>query len=1268
MKSVKKYFLLRSAGAFLFLAALFYIVFLVRYNYNYGLLKNHAEEDVANHSKLLQNRVYNIISDLMILSKSEEILEFSSAGRRHNKQKAAQNIFRFLQYKNIYDQIRFIDNNGLEQIRINYNYGGTAIIENHKLQDKSDRYYFKESIILNKNEIYISPMDLNIENREIEKPLKPVLRIATVIFDKNDNKKGILIINVLADYILKSLNSHGKEESDIHSLINAEGYWLKSDLKEKEWGFMYADKKDVKFQKEFPEEWEKITSLKEATIETENGIFVFKKIYPVQFMADLQKNKAVSIDHKAHEYHWYLISRVPILKLSEKSKSIRNELILIFIIVYLIILLFNYLMTKHQEKERLFEEKYALHVKQTPLGVIQWDHDFKVLEWNPAAEEIFGFSKEEAMGRHPTEIILPENVKDDAVDEIWQALIEQKGGSRSTNNNLTKDGRTITCEWYNTTLVNNEGKVVGVASIVQDITEKEINREELELYRQMIEKTADPVFMIDDDDNCRMTFVNEAAVKHFGAPREEILTWRIPDWDPNFTYEKLPEHVKEIKSIKNLTIESLHRKKSGEIVPVEISINYILYHGRICHFGYFRNISQRKQSEEDLKTAQTQLTEINNAFLTFTHNHEDNMNKITALAGNLLGGVCALYNRISDGMLCSLGTWNAPPDYNPFDKPEGHICYDVIQQKREGVFLIRDLQNTSYAKTDPNVAPYKLETYAGHAVKRYGETVGSLCVVFERDVQLTNNQTEILGILASAIGLEEERMQDDAQLVNARMAAENANRAKSEFLANMSHEIRTPMNAIMGFTSLLSEHIIEEKQKSYLNSVQLASKTLLKLINDILDLSKIEAGALSIEKNNFNVHDLFSEMKIIFSQKTSEKNIDFILEIEKDLPTAIVQDEIRLRQILLNLLGNAIKFTDRGHVKLSVAKEYVDDDESMLNLKFSVEDSGIGIREEDQKAVFDAFLQSKEQSHSKYGGTGLGLTITKRLVEMMDGSISMQSTPGKGTTFSVLIKNVAVAAFETESKQRKEKTPNYVFEKANILVVDDILENRELIKGYLEKYGFEIFEAENGKEAVDFAEKFSPDLIFMDMRMPVMDGHQAVKILKENEKTRQIPIVVLTASVVKSEQSQIREICEGYLRKPIHKKDLIEETAKYLSNRIEETKPASEKEDAVSNFEKYIIGDKSFDVAWQNNDLKSELLRQIEQEIEPEGKNLSDASSISDFREFSEKIKEMNKRYENKHLIYFADKLDFHVNKYDVSGLLETLKAIPLVIDRIKTS
>jgi PAS domain S-box-containing protein len=364
------------------------------------------------------------------------------------------------------------------------------------------------------------------------------------------------------------------------------------------------------------------------------------------------------------------------------------------------------------------------------------------------------------------------------------------------------------------------------------------------------------------------------------------------------------------------------------------------------------------------------------------------------------------------------------------------------------------------------------------------------------------------GILCSVTNISELKETEQA-LVTAKEIAESANRAKSEFIANMSHEIRTPMNAVIGFSDILAAEVTDKKQKSHLNSIQTAGKSLLTLINDILDLSKIEAGRLDIQYEPINPRIIFTELQQVFSQSMAENNLKFIVDIDETLPPALFLDETRLRQVLFNLIGNAIKFTERGYVKLCVKNVYTKD--SYIDLIIAVEDSGIGIPTEQQALIFESFKQQDGQSTRKYGGTGLGLAITKRLVEMMNGQISVKSNPGKGSRFEIALHDVKVAvAMPAAVQDNSFDSNNIIFEKVLILVVDDIESNRNLIKEYLSRVNFEVVSAENGQEALLFVEEYHPALILMDIRMPKMDGYEATKRLKDNPNTVEIPVIALT--------------------------------------------------------------------------------------------------------------------------------------------------------------
>jgi len=394
------------------------------------------------------------------------------------------------------------------------------------------------------------------------------------------------------------------------------------------------------------------------------------------------------------------------------------------------------------------------------------------------------------------------------------------------------------------------------------------------------------------------------------------------------------------------------------------------------------------------------------------------------------------------------------------------------------------------------------------------------------------------------------RKRAEAELQKAIEAAEAANRAKSEFLANMSHEIRTPMNAILGFAELLKGLVKDGREQSYVQAISSSGQTLLALINDILDLSKIEAGKLNLEYDALDIGVILRDVQHIFSQKAEQKGLDLRLEISSDMPPALLLDEVRLRQILFNVVGNAIKFTERGFVEMRAYIDRANSGPETVELVLEVRDSGIGISEDEQQRIFEAFLQQAGQSARKFGGTGLGLAITKRLVEIMHGRISITSERGRGSLFRFAfpgIKKVNLPANRQAVSEQAYDLGDLI--QSKVLVADDIVMNRDLIRAFFFGTDHQLIEAANGREAIDLAKLERPDIILMDVRMPVMDGVQATRILKGDEELRKIPVIVITASAMQSEESSLKAICDGFLRKPISRSDLAGQMRNFLPAR-----------------------------------------------------------------------------------------------------------------------
>lgn len=380
--------------------------------------------------------------------------------------------------------------------------------------------------------------------------------------------------------------------------------------------------------------------------------------------------------------------------------------------------------------------------------------------------------------------------------------------------------------------------------------------------------------------------------------------------------------------------------------------------------------------------------------------------------------------------------------------------------------------------------------------------------------------------------------------------ADEANQAKSIFLANMSHEIRTPMNAVMGYTELLSASVQDKKQKSYLSSIRAGSKALLTLINDILDLSKVEAGKLHIEYRPISLSPLFDELKKIFSAKIDSKKLEFSVDLSSTIPEAVMLDEVRLRQVLFNLVGNALKFTHSGSIYVRAMTE-PSAASGKVDLIIEVEDTGIGIPADQQERIFRAFEQQEGQSTREYGGTGLGLAISKKLVEMMGGELSLRSEVGEGSCFRVKICNVEIASVDQLVDSELPDSSRYRFKPAKILVADDVALNRQLVKDLLDGTDFVIKEAENGEQAMSIAQQWQPDLVLMDIRMPVMDGYEATSKMKQQTATKHIPVVALTASVMSKDEHKIEDAgFDCYLKKPVSSSELYAGMATFLEHSV----------------------------------------------------------------------------------------------------------------------
>jgi len=697
-------------------------------------------------------------------------------------------------------------------------------------------------------------------------------------------------------------------------------------------------------------------------------------------------------------------------------------------------------------------------------------------------------------------------------------------------------------KWFDTSRIplhDSEGEVMGILVTFEDITEQklaelELQRSraaelqaniELNQFKTTLDLTLDGVF-IREATGFKFSYVNQGMTKLLGYSKAELLTMMPIDINPEMSSQRLSELLEFLRegSQKATTFTANYCHKTGQLIPVEVSLQYIEVSGQSSRFiGIVRDITERKQTEAQLQQAFADIeqakmaAEMANVELSqFKTTLDMTLDVVLMRDAKTLKFIYA-----NQGAAKKLGytpeelLLMTPLDLNP------EITMERLQQ----------LVDSQTAITFETVVRHKNGTLIPiELFIQYIELPGQISHFISIGRDITERKQTEKALLATKEAAEQ-----------AQVEAEVANRAKSTFLANMSHELRTPLNGILGYAQILSrDKTLSEKQREGIEIIQRSGDYLLTLINDILDLSKIEAEKIEIYPTDFHFGDFIQGIAELFQMRAKQKGIAFNYKPLSHLPIGVRADEKRLRQILINLIGNAIKFTERGGVNLKVGYHE-------HQIRFQVEDTGIGIPTSELEKIFLPFQQVGDQN-SRAEGTGLGLSITKKLVEMMGGQLLVESTVGKGSIFWFAL---ALPDVSHLIKKEHESIPVIIgFEGPHykLLVVDDSWENRSVLNNLLTPLGFEIVEAVNGLDALNNISQIKPDLIITDLVMSEMDGFEMTRQVKKMPAFEKLPVIAASASVFEIDKQQsIQAGCNDFVAKPIRADLLLEKLRIHLN-------------------------------------------------------------------------------------------------------------------------
>jgi PAS domain S-box-containing protein len=776
------------------------------------------------------------------------------------------------------------------------------------------------------------------------------------------------------------------------------------------------------------------------------------------------------------------------------------------IVLLLIIILAGLVIYIKDKSRKKFVESLLFGIGDGVYGV---DKNGTCIWINKKALNILGFSEDEVLNKNQHELFHHHKDNSEIYDiedcPIHKTLIDKK--SREQDDYFIKKNGQFVPVRLNVAPTNNKGAIV----IFRDISDEKSAQETLEkneqLFKTIFETFPDPATILDIQTHLPVAF-NDVAYKQLGYTKDEFEKLHVSDYDAIENVDSINKHIEEVIAKGRGHFKTKHVKKDKTVIDIAVHVQIIEIDNKPYIFAIFRDISESEKYQEEIRKQKKSLSDIIDGtnLGTWEWNIQNGEVVFNEKWAQMLG-----YS-IKELMPITIDTWLN------FAHPEDLEKSNALLEKHFN-------KESDY---------YSFESRMKHKN-------GSWIWVLDRGKVHTWSEDGKPYLMSGT-------HQDITPLKESMEKLEHANRTKSEFLANMSHEIRTPMNAIVGLSELIVDTNLDFKQLDLIKKINGSSKMLLGIINDILDYSKIEAGKLELELKDVNLNEIISQQKVIFSENARKQNIQLDLNISNDAPAIITSDEFRIDQVLTNLMSNAIKFTHKGKVSLTIQlKDKIS--ESRAVITFIVEDSGIGMSDEHLKKLFLPFSQADSSTTRKYGGTGLGLVISQKIIEALGSKIRVKSQKSVGTIFSFDIEVDVVSWDRSDIDiQDVKQTLRPSLSGVSILLVEDNVINQEVAYMMLDRVSIDVDIANNGEEGakIYLSNPNKYDLILMDLQMPIMSGYESARLIRQQD--RDVPIIALTAAaMVEDKQKALQYGMSDHLSKPIDSEQLYKLISKYCN-------------------------------------------------------------------------------------------------------------------------